>query len=110
MGIFCGGDTGAAAAADTDDSVCDGSRRYEIFVEEVSGGDDFGSNCEVQHIGLVGCALRPSNYFFHLHGHPAVLSVVGVAAVTVVVLLVWRYGKKDKPAGSRKRQALKSKA
>jgi hypothetical protein len=32
-----------------------------------------------------------------------------VAAV-VVIFLVWRYGKKDKSAGSRKRQAIKSKA
>ena len=48
--------------------------------------------------------------FIHMHGHPAVLSVVGVVAAVVVIFLVWRYGKKDKSAGSRKRQAIKSKA
>jgi membrane protein DedA with SNARE-associated domain len=48
--------------------------------------------------------------FIHLHGHPAILSVIGVVAVIVVVFLVWRNSKKDKSAGSRKRQALKSKA
>lgn len=65
MGIFRGGDTGAAAAADADDSLCDGSRRYEIFFEEVSGGAEFGSNCEVQHIGSAGRALWPPDHFVH---------------------------------------------
>jgi hypothetical protein len=49
-------------------------------------------------------------FFIHVHGHPAVLSIVGVVAAVVVIFLVWRYGKKDKSAGSRKRQAIKSKA
>ena len=49
-------------------------------------------------------------FFIHVHGHPAVLSIVGVVAAVVVIFLVWRYGNKDKSAGSRKRQAIKSKA
>lgn len=48
--------------------------------------------------------------FVHGHGHPVILSVIGVVAIVVVVFLVWRYGKKGKGAGSHKRQAVKSKA
>src|ERR1700719_3857613 len=65
MGIFRGGDTCAPTAADADDSFCDGGRRYEVFVEEISPGYDFRPNCEVQHIGAARCALRPPDYFVY---------------------------------------------
>src|ERR1700693_4577015 len=48
--------------------------------------------------------------FIHQHGHPVVLSVIGIAAVVAVIFLVLHYGKKDTRARSPKQRPAKSKA
>lgn len=48
--------------------------------------------------------------FIHHHGHPVILSVIGVVAVVAVIFLVLHYGKKDSRAGRAKQRPIKSKA
>jgi membrane protein YqaA with SNARE-associated domain len=48
--------------------------------------------------------------FIHQHGHPVVLSAIGIAAVVAAIFLVLHYGKKDTRARSPKQRPAKSKA
>jgi membrane protein YqaA with SNARE-associated domain len=48
--------------------------------------------------------------FIHQHGHPVLLSVIGIAAVVAVIFLVLHYGKKDTRVRSPKQRPAKSKA
>ena len=48
--------------------------------------------------------------FIHQHGHPVVLSIIGVAAIVAVVFLMLHYGKKQTHARSPKPRPVKSKA
>jgi len=48
--------------------------------------------------------------FIHHHGHPVVLSIIGIVVVVAVIFLVFHYGKKDTHARSPKQRPAKSKA
>jgi membrane protein DedA with SNARE-associated domain len=48
--------------------------------------------------------------FIHQHGHPVVLSIIGVVAIVAVIFLVLHYGKKGARTRSPKQRAIKSKA
>jgi membrane protein DedA with SNARE-associated domain len=48
--------------------------------------------------------------FIHQHGHPVVLSIIGIVAIVAVVFLVLHYGKKGARTRSAKQRPIKSKA